>query len=86
MTIFRQTVKPRAPRAAPEPAPPPPPAPTQWTGWIRLTGEPWRALCNHADRWECWRLLLDLRPGVDESTFELLVNGGGEPDKRRRPR
>jgi hypothetical protein len=30
--------------------------------------------------------LLDLRPGVDEASFELLVNEGQTPDHRRKPR
>lgn len=57
-----------------------------WTGWIKMLGEPWRRLVAHEDRWECWRRLLDLRPGVDEASFELLVNEGQTPDHRRKPR
>jgi hypothetical protein len=57
-----------------------------WVGWIKMQGEPWKSLCSDSDRWACWRKLLDLRSGVDESTFELLVNEGQPPDKRKRPR
>jgi len=55
-------------------------------GWCRCAQGNWTALCRHPDRWEAWRILLAMRPGMDETNIELLVNTGGHPDHRKKPR
>ena len=56
-----------------------------WTGFLRLPGARWSAVCQAATWAECWARLLPIRP-ADAASVEKLVSQRNPNERKGRPR